>query len=339
MFFSSLSSLPSSSDKAYVMFNNRVRFLKTLDGKEPENWSEIQKTEFSGPTALYDSIYHSAKTLGKSGYKERFIVVISDGIDEVTIDSTKRMSEFSLEHSIECAKQNNVKVVFIPPMGDRIGWNTINRISSETSGTVLKDVSQLKKFWESNLRKRFSVILNDPFLLTESVTREVSINVNYKGDYLNITQNLNIKDRGRFYAVEKISYLKEYRLVLENVIIDYPNITFIMYCYYNGENTKPPAEDDIRVTAKCEILPIQTQFKYDPVYNQIVIDKSNSVTEVWETQLEYVSRLINRSRDFYKYSINVFDSESNIINTFEEQPDMFLYKKSYKTRRFYKIIR
>ncbi|MCK9477284.1 MAG: VWA domain-containing protein [Candidatus Muirbacterium halophilum] len=342
MFFNTLSSLPSSSDKAYVMFNNRVKFLKTLDGKEPEDWLKIQNIEFSGPTALYDSIYHSSKSLGKSNYKNRFIIVISDGIDEITIDSPKNMSEFSLEHTIEKAKENNVKVIFIPPMGDRIGWQTIKKITQETSGEILKETSQLKKFWENNLRKRFSIIVTDPFLISESETREVSLSIDYKGDSLTISQTLDIKDRGRFFAVEKTSYLKEYKVILENIVIDYPNMTFIMYSYFNNETTKPPSKKDIRVTAKCEIKPINSEFSYDPVYNQIVIDKSNSMTKVWDKQLEYVSRLINRSKDFYKYSINIFDADSRILNTFEESTDLFHLKNRIKpggsTRLYDNII-
>ncbi|MGM0608110.1 MAG: VWA domain-containing protein [Candidatus Muiribacteriota bacterium] len=332
LFFEAISLIPENSHRVYCYFNNRINFFKTIEDAEPDTYNLIEELEFKGSTAFYDSLYYAAEELQTSPLQKKFVFVITDGIDEVNIGQETRMSKFGLEHVINKLKEDNIKVLALLPQNQRVDMHTLSKITSETEGEIFENIEQAKEFVSKNLRDRFSVIVDDPFLFTDARTREVTISINRKGDTLNLEETINIKKSDRFFPETIDSRLDSFKVNLEEVISKHPLVTFTAYGYENGENIKGPDLDDIRASIKTEIIPFDFEFIFDPSCNLILVDKSGSMQSQWEEVLNFLKEFVNQKNYYDTFSLITFDSRPYVFSKFGSNIDVYLFGDRVRPR-------
>ncbi len=330
LFMDILDKTPDNSVKAYATFSNRMRVFKRPESAEPENIKEhLEKIDFKGPTAYFDSIYYALDLFDEGApLEKKLLVVVSDGIDEVNVGSAQLMSVYSMKDCIDKANKKGVKCLTLALGTERRSEYNLKGIAEGTEAKMITDTKSFSNFLEDMLRDRFTIILDDPFLKDQLYTREVNISVNYKGDTLNILSEIDMKNKDRKFPDDVFSVYKEYRISLEDIIIDSPKIILTAYAYRYGKNTNAPKVEDIKVSVRCQVSPYKVDRGKDPHNIALLLDKSGSMERLWDKYLELISVFNLKVQDNERIHLYSFDSNLKRIpgNKFDVNP--FLIRKN-----------
>ena len=330
LFFEALALIPANSEKMYGYFNNRIEFFKKISDSEPTSWNIIENLKFEGSTAFYDTLYYASKFLSESRLEKKFIIIVTDGIDEVNIGEETKMSQFPLDFVIERLQKDGVKVITLLPQTKRTAINTLEKIKMETDGGVFTKSQDVDKYLKEKLRNRFSITFEDPFRLTETSTREVTVAINYRGDTLNLFEEINVKKNQRYWSREIESYLKDYKIIVDDIITDYPKVILNLYGYDKGRNIPGPSKNDIKVVVKSEIVPFEWDFIYDNSYNMIVFDKSASMKIQWDKTTDFLTEFLTKKEYFDRFSLITFDSRARLFSDFSDSVDAYMIKNKIR---------
>ncbi|MHB8842337.1 MAG: vWA domain-containing protein, partial [Candidatus Aquicultor sp.] len=124
-----------------IAFNSKPHLATDYSSNKKKIISSMSTIQASGETAVYDALSLAAQQIKKSGLKQKYIILLSDGGD--TVSSTKPLT------CIDQLKDLKVPVYTIALKSPEFDMGTLESISSQSGGKLLQAINstELKPFY------------------------------------------------------------------------------------------------------------------------------------------------------------------------------------------------
>jgi Ca-activated chloride channel homolog len=181
-----------ADDYFVVTFANRPRLLANTTTSIPTIQSKLAGMEAKGNTALADAIYLSLLKLHSAKYQRKALVVISDGGDNASRNSLRKVKNLAKEadaqvYAIDVCDAPSV--LFTKKLEERFGRQWLSQVSEVSGGRTIA-VDNANKIPDAaaqislELRNQYVLGFRPSNLATDGKWRKIKVHVSRKDDPL-----------------------------------------------------------------------------------------------------------------------------------------------------------
>lgn len=179
-----------ADDYFVVTFANRPSLLADTTNSIPSIQNKLASMEAKGNTALADAIYLSLLKLHKSKYERKALVVVSDGGDNASRTSLRKLKELARESDTQVysiAVCDAPAVLLTRKLEERLGRRWLSQVSEVSGGRTIA-VDDARKIPDAaaqislELRNQYVLGFRPENLTGKNQWRKIKVRVAHKED-------------------------------------------------------------------------------------------------------------------------------------------------------------
>ncbi|MDD5090894.1 MAG: VWA domain-containing protein [Candidatus Wallbacteria bacterium] len=201
--------LPDQFSMSLLAFDRDIKVLADFTQDKTFLKEAAEKLYAKGATAFYDSVYYGLESLRRMKDPFRFLIVLTDGVDQ-TYDGSPPLSRHSLNEVLQLIGESAIPVYTIS-LGDEADMEVLEQIAKVGNGFHYhmprgSDLSGLYKKLAENLAREYNLRFFSPYLVYDGRTLTMGMELSKSdGDYHASRQFKvpNLED-GQFFNYQRV---------------------------------------------------------------------------------------------------------------------------------------